>query len=206
MKKFIIRCWLCGFALAAWLSGCVSIEKSYPDKRYFVLDISRDINPKNETGIGILQVSNARVSPRYEEKSFVYRTSEAGYESDFYNQFLVSPAFLISEEVRKGLARSHVFQHVIASSSQLEPTHILESGVAALYGDFRDLSAPRAVMEIDFFLSREASGRSEIVLGRRYSKSVPLSGRSPEALVKGWNEALEAILNSLIADLKATKL
>jgi hypothetical protein len=40
---------------------------------------------------------------------------------------------------------------------------------------------------------------------KRYSKSQPLTGRSPEALVKGWDEALEAILTSLIADLKAAK-
>src|SRR4030095_11265169 len=90
-------------ALLALCAGCVGIEKSYPDKRYFVLEVSANPSPANPTGNDTLEVSNIRVSPRYADRSFVYRTSESGYESDFYNQFLVSPASLITEEVRKGL-------------------------------------------------------------------------------------------------------
>jgi hypothetical protein len=41
---------------------------------------------------------------------------------------------------------------------------------------------------------------------KRYAKSLPLTGRTPEALVKGWNEALEEILTPLAADLKAAAL
>jgi len=43
-------------------------------------------------------------------------------------------------------------------------------------------------------------------MGKRYSKSVPVSGRSPEALVKGWDEALSAALGSLVADLQSASL
>jgi uncharacterized lipoprotein YmbA len=90
-------------ALLTLCAACVGIEKSYPDKRYFVLEVSANPSPANPTANETLEVSNIRVSPRYADKSFVYRTSEAGYESDFYNQFLVAPASLITEEVRKGL-------------------------------------------------------------------------------------------------------
>jgi hypothetical protein len=37
---------------------------------------------------------------------------------------------------------------------------------------------------------------------KRYAKSIPLSARSPEALVQGWNQALQEILTDLVADLK----
>jgi hypothetical protein len=40
------------------------------------------------------------------------------------------------------------------------------------------------------------------MMQKRYQKSIPISGRSPEALVKGWNEALAEILTALVADLK----
>ncbi|MCE3242178.1 MAG: hypothetical protein K0Q83_2685 [Deltaproteobacteria bacterium] len=33
---------------------------------------------------------------------------------------------------------------------------------------------------------------------------MPLEGRNPEALVQGWNRALEAISGSLVSDLKAS--
>jgi uncharacterized lipoprotein YmbA len=197
----------CGaLVLLALASGCVGIEKSYPDKRYFVLEVRQNVNSPTAPGNGILQVANIRVSPRYEDKGFVYRTSESGYESDFYNQFLVSPAALLGEELRKGLAQSQIFRHVINASSQLEPTLVLEGVVDALYGDFRDPGAPKAVLEMEFFLRKESPSKAEIVAAKRYAKSVAVNGRSSEALVKGWNEALEAILSALIADLKSAAL
>jgi len=206
MKKLLSNLWRSAFILLALASGCVGIEKSYPDKRYFVLEVNRNVNPSNSPGNGVLQIANIRVSPRYEDKGFVYRTSGSSYESDFYNQFLVSPAALLGEELRKGLAQSQIFRHVINASSQLEPTHVLEGVVDALYGDFRESSAPKAVLEMEFFLRKESPSKADIVAARRYAKSVAVNGRSPEALVKGWNEALDAILASLLADLKSATL
>jgi cholesterol transport system auxiliary component len=190
-------------ALLALCAGCVGIEKSYPDKRYFVLEVSANPSPANPAANETLEVSNIRVSPRYADRSFVYRTSEAGYESDFYNQFLVSPASLITEEVRKGLTGSQVFKHVIGSSNQSQPSYVLEGTVNALYGDFRNPNSPRAFLEMEFFLTSEVPGQPGILIQKRYAKSIPLTGRTPEALIKGWNEALEEILNSLVTDLKA---
>jgi cholesterol transport system auxiliary component len=188
--------------LVALCAGCVGIERSYPDKRYFVLEVPAQASPSNPTANETLQVSNIRVSPRYADRSFVYRTSEAGYESDFYNQFLIAPASIITEEVWKGLAGSQVFKYVISASSPLQPSYVLEGAVNALYGDFRNSDSPRAVLEMEFFLTSEIPEKPGILLQKRYAKSIPLSGRSPEALVKGWNQGLEEILTSLVADLK----
>ena len=49
-------------------------------------------------------------------------------------------------------------------------------------------------------------GQPGILMQKRYAKSVPLTGRTPEALVKGWNEALEEILTALVTDLKVAAL
>jgi hypothetical protein len=78
--------------------------------------------------------------------------------------------------------------------------------VNALYGDFRNPNSPRAVLEIEFFLTSEIAAKPGILMQNRYAKSLPLTGRTPEALVKAWNHALEEILTSLTADLKATGL
>jgi cholesterol transport system auxiliary component len=185
--------------------GCVSIEKSYPDKRYFVLDIALDASPQNPGEAGTLQIASARVSPRYANKNFVYRRSDARFESDFYNEFLVSPGVLVAEELRQGLSQSGLFKFVVGSVNALAPTHTLETVVNTLYGDFRDLRAPQAVMEIEFFLSQEESPTG-IIFHKRYHRTIPLKGRNPEALVQGWNRALEAISGSLVSDLKASNL
>jgi cholesterol transport system auxiliary component len=194
------------FALLVLCSGCVGFERSYPDKRYFVLEAGGNLSPTNPSANETLQVSNIRVSPRYADRSFVYRTSEAGYESDFYNQFLVSPASLITEEVRKDLTAAQVFKYVISASNQSQPSYVLEGAVNALYGDFRNPNSPRAVLEMEFFLTGEIPEKPGILMQKRYSKSLPLTGRTPEALIKGWNEALEEILTALVTDLKAAAL
>jgi cholesterol transport system auxiliary component len=197
----ISRCGLA--ALLALCAACLGIERSYPDRRYFVLDSGANTIPSDSSANETLQVSTIRVSPRYADKNFVYRTSDAGYESDFYNQFLIAPAFLITEEVRKGLIGSQVFKYVIGPSSPLQPSYVLEGTVNALYGDFRNADSPRAVLEMEFFLTSEIPAKPGILMQKRYVKSIPLTGRTPEALVKGWNQALEEILTSLEADLKA---
>jgi uncharacterized lipoprotein YmbA len=201
MKTFFIPSVL--FAALGFIVGCVGLEKSYPDKRYFVLEASRSESAANAKTGGVLLVSTLRVSPRYEGRSFVYRRGDGSFESDFYHQFLVSPGALLTEEVRRALAQAQVAQYVIGTASQLEPTHNLEGSIDALYGDFRDVNAPKAVLEMEFFLSKESPTKAEIITRKRYVKSIAVNGRTPEALVKGWNDALNEILTALIADLKA---
>ena len=191
------------FVLSA---GCVNLERSYPEKRYFVVELGESVQRSNPTGDKTVLVSSLRISPRYADKSFVYRTSESGYEIDFYNQFLTSPDTMLSEEVRRGMAAaSPAFKYVVGPSSQLQPNYVLEGSVNALYGDFRNLDKPAAVLEIEFFLHNEDSANPGIILQKRYVKTVPLSGRSPEALVKGWSQGLGLILTDLNTDLEKIK-
>ena len=185
--------------------GCVSLERSYPDKRYFVIEV-KDAQSANPGNGQILAMSNLQISPRYADRDFVYRTSETEYESDFYNQFLTSPAVMISEETRKALAASSKFKFVVGPSSSLSANYVLEGSINSLYGDFRNATAPTAVLEIEFFLHNENPAHSGIVLQKRYMKSVPLKEKSPEALAKGWSEALESIVGSFVADFSQRKL
>jgi cholesterol transport system auxiliary component len=190
----------------AFLPGCVSIEKSYPDRRYFVLDLrhSGGTNPAAETGV--LQIAPVRISPRYADRNFIYRRSETRYETDYYNQFLVSPGVLVSEEVRREFSDSGLFRYVIGPAQPLVPTHTLDSAVNSFYGDFRDVAAPKAVIEMEFFLSRESPGAVAVLFHNQYQRIVAVNARNPEALVQGWNQALQGILDSLVNDLKAVDL
>jgi ABC-type uncharacterized transport system auxiliary subunit len=208
--------------MLALLAGCVSLERSYPERRYFVLELAPSNPGPERAGRGVLQVTSARVSPRYADQNFVYRRSEARFESDYYNQFLISPSVLITEEMRRALEHAGLFQYVVGPAHSLPATHTLDTSVNALYGDFQDLQAPQAVLEIEFFLSREApeptnnpalSSSSDsldltsgVVLHKRYRRVVPVTERTPEALVQGWDKALHEIAASLIADIKENKL
>lgn len=188
--------------LAAILAGCVSVDKSYPEKRYFTLDASRpeSASPPQDTG-PVLRIRRFKVSPRYESKRFVYRRDDLSYTPDFYNEFLVSPDAMITDEVAKWLRGTGVFQHVTDSPSHVSPDYLLEGAVTVLHGDFRDANAPRAVMEMQLSLLRSAKGELGIAFHQTYREEIPLADMSPTALARGWNEAFGKILRDFENDL-----
>jgi cholesterol transport system auxiliary component len=203
MKKKTLLIVIIGvFGLFSVLIGCVNLEKSYPEKRYFILDASRNEDISSPDTGKTLTVRRFRVSAKYEGKGLVYRLKELSYESDFYNEFFIPPVSMFTEEIRKRLAGAGLFKHVVDPSSLLDSTYILEGAVTALYGDYRVNTAPKAVMEIQFFLLQETDSNPKIIFQSQYHKEEPLNGNTPDALVKSWNEALNQILTEFETDLK----
>ncbi len=208
MKRYALLLFVCLYCpLIGLLTGCAAtLEKTYPDKQYYVLDISRPVQePTADNGI-VLSVRRFRISPRYENKELVYRTGTLSYESDFYNAFFIPPGAMITEEVRQWLAGAGLFQYVIDSASPVVPTHILEGNVLSLYGDYSNNASPKAVMAIQVFLMENISARSEILFQKTYRQEIPLPENTTAALINGWNEALRQILTALEADLRAIRL
>ncbi len=200
--KILLGLYIGIFATFPFLIGCINLERSYPEKRYFILDVSRDVGISSpDTGI-VLTVRRFRISPQYEGKGFVYRLADLSYESDFYNEFFIPPASLITEEIRQRLAGSGLFRHVVTPSSHLDTAYVLEGAVTALYGDYSVSAAPKAVLEMQFFLLDETSTSPKIIYQSQYRKEEPLKGNTPDALVKSWNNALDQILTEFETDLK----
>ena len=190
------------FGMFPLMTGCINLEKGYPEKRYFILDASRDKDISSPDTGKDLTVRRFRVSPEYEGKGLVYRLEELSFESDFYNEFFVSPVSMFTEEIRKRLAGSGLFKHVVDPSSLLDATYILEGAVTALYGDYRVSTAPKAVMEIQFFLLQETDSNPKIIFKSQYHKEEPFKGNTPDGLIKSWNTAFNQILTEFENDLK----
>ena len=202
MKKKTLLIIIVVFGLFSVLIGCINLEKSYPEKHYFTLDASREKDVASPDKGEVLTVRRFRVSPKYEGKGLVYRLKELSYESDFYNEFFIPPASMFTEEIRKRLEGSGLLKHVVDPSSLLDSTYILEGAVTALYGDYRVSTAPKAVLEIQFFLLQQTDVSPKIIFQSQYHKEEPLNGNTPDALVKSWNTAFNRILTEFETDLK----
>lgn len=189
--------------LLSLTASCVSVSKDYPEIHSFVLDAHRT----GEKGALAMRenivVRRLRISPRFETQSFVYRTDEHAFDSDFYNAFLVAPAQLVTEEIRDWLRRSGLFLHVLTPDSRADAELVLEGNIVALYGDYSDAREPKAVIELQLFLIREPGGASEVLLERSWHREVLMTGDEPADLVAGWNQGLTAILRGLEATLAA---
>ena len=193
---------ICGGVILCLLNGCVRLERGYPAKRYFMIDVSRGGEVCPAVADGALKIATFPVSPQYEGRGFVYYKGDSRYESDFYNEFFISPGAMLTEEVRQWVAASGLFRHVAELSGSREPNYFLGGRITALYGDYSKASAPKAVLEAEFLLTRDISAGANKLLQNRYRREVLLDGSAPRALVAGWNEALRQILTDLEKDLR----
>ena len=206
MKQKIILPILCLTPLLFHFSaGCLRMAQPAPDKQYFMLNISKQESARTDAGRGpTLMVRNFSVSPPYDGKAFVYRTSSLKYESDYYKAFFISPGIMLTEEIRRWLQRTSLFIVVMDSSSMTQPLYILEGNVSAFYGDYTEKTGPKAVLEMAFILFRNVSPRPAIVLQKEYREAVVLKKGGPEELVTGWSKALKCIMAALEEDLSAS--
>jgi cholesterol transport system auxiliary component len=181
--------------------GCVSLQKNYPERKYYVFDVKPADNYNRSPQHAVLEIRNVRVSPAYDGHEFVYRVSGEGYESDFYNQFFKSPASLIAQEVFRWFSQINMFEYTVIAPSETPADYVLNGYVNSIYGDYIDGASPKAVLAMQFFLTKEDSGKNTIVFSKSYDKDVGITSESPTALVNGWNDALREVLIDLQSDL-----
>jgi hypothetical protein len=198
-------------ALVALGAGCVrALSREYPEKQRFLLEVERPASaldgPGLASGAGVLRVDRIRVSPLFERKRFVYRTTDQVYEDDFYHEFYVAPNVLVRTATREWMSASPVFASVLDAGERGEPDWFLEGRVMELYGDLRDAALPRAVLAIEYTLIDARSQRLEVAFQRRYRAEVDASAATAENIVAGWNQSLVRILSDLEGDLRRLEL
>jgi cholesterol transport system auxiliary component len=193
---------ICLGLFVATASGCVDLKKTYPEKRSFVLDVGVPSQEVPSKGAIVLKINKFRVSPLFAGRAMVYRVADLQYESDFYDEWFVAPATLVTQQVQQWIARSSGFDMVMLGMNHVEPTHLLEGTVTEFYGDFR--AAPTAVFGIDLHLV-DALHERQAFLRRTYHREVPLKDRSSEALAVGLTEALRTVLVEVAEDLAAVQ-
>lgn len=195
----------CLMLLSLLASGC-SLKKAAPVKASFLLEARRADAAAPKKDAATLRVRNLQVAAPFEGRGFIYRLGDVRYESDFYHEFLASPRAMLTEQTRQWLGGSGLFQVVADPASKVDATHGLGGNVSALFADYRDASAPKAVFAVEFFVTDTQGTTEEIVFQRSYREEVTLTDRAPESLVRGWNTALGKILASLEKDLAVAAL
>lgn len=184
-------------------AGC-SLKQAAPVKQTYLLEAKRAAGGRSPAPIGpVLRVRGLRVNAPFDGRAFVYRVGDLQYATDFYHEFLVPPRTVLTEQIRQWLDASQLFGSPNAAGSK-EAGLVLEGSVNALYGDYREKSAPKAVLETQVTIApaTETSGAGGVFFQRSYRREVALKEANPDALAAGWNLALEQILGALETDLK----
>jgi cholesterol transport system auxiliary component len=150
----------------------------------------------------VLEVRQFGVAPAFQGQEFVYRTDNTRYESDFYNQWFVSPSTMLTQEVQDWLINARLFEHVVTPSSYVQATHRLGGTVTELYGDYREKDRRKAVIAVRTVLIEDSAARTTIIFQRDYRQTVDLTDISPDGLTVAWNHGLEQVLMALEQDLR----
>lgn len=196
-SKVIVLCNL--MMVSMILSGCGAKRIAY-NQRYFVLETSRNSPQQKTSKDVILNVKNFSIDTAFSTKSLVYRKGRSEYETDFYNRFLIGPDDMITEKTRSWLSQSGLFKWVLEPGSYTDASHVLEGNITTLYGDFRDESSPKAIMEIRIFLVKLPE--KSIVFGKTYEVVSEVESRTAEALIEAFDKCLINILSNLEKDLQ----
>ncbi len=196
-SKVITLCSL--MIISLLLSGC-GMERTAFNQRNFVLEATRN-HPQQKNSKDItLDVQSFNVDTAYSTKNLIYRKGQLEYETDFYNQFLIRPDYMITEKTRAWLSESGLFKVVLEPGSYTEATHMLEGNIITLYGDFRDDSSPKASMKIRFFLVKLSD--KSVVFTNTYEAASEFKDRTAESLIEAFGVCLTNILSHLETDLQ----
>lgn len=186
--SLISTCWP-AMLICTLLTGCMQLEKPYPQKQSYVLEARRE-GDSQAAPIGTrLLIRNLGSTARYRSKGFIYRLSDLQYQTDFYHEFFTSPAAMVAEECGLWLQQAGLFSQIVEGGMP-PPTHILRSKIGALYGDFTPGQPAAAVLELQFALIADRDINPLTLFNRNYRRRIPLVDHSPETLLRGWNLAL----------------
>jgi len=188
-------------SLAMGLAGCDN-TRSVEKKNFYLLPQTA---PQQTFGScsSTLKVRQFRTMPPFDNVGIIYRTGPFEYRQDYYDQFLTSPDVQLTEHLRVWMGLSGLFEHVLASTSTLNPDYTLESYLQELYCDLTDKSAPEAVMQIQFTLIKNDSAglKQRIIFEKTYTSRKAVAIFEGEAVIAAFNTVKTDIFNSLTQDL-----
>lgn len=198
-------------------ASCVKLERQPVEKRFYALEVARPeaVSPGGGPGSaagGVVQqvapqsgatlmVRRLAVSPRVAGRELVYRTAPSAWTADYYNVFFVTPADMLSQDLRAWLHASALFANVVDPGSLAPADYILEGNVVGLYADFASKPA-QAVAELQFLVLKSGGDDRQVLLTREYRRTAPLSASTPQEVVRAEREAVSAIYSALEADLR----
>lgn len=185
------------------LAACSIGKPIPPAKTYVVVPPVPAAAPPTAHRLESLRVGSVRVAAAYAGNSLIYRTDDVRLVSDPYNQFIAEPGAMFGDQIASWLDRAGPFMTVWQPESTRSAYYVLEATVTELYGDFRPGQPPAAVLAVQLSLTDQSGARPKAVLERDIGRRMDIARATPDALVRGYGDALAAILEEFRTNLQA---
>jgi cholesterol transport system auxiliary component len=196
---------LAALAVAALVAGCSAVTREAPVRQTFLLE------PKlppaaTQSQPGGLRVGVVNVAAPYRGRAFVYRLGELRFETDFYVEFLVPPAAMLTEQTARALATAKPFARIAGPGSAADAEWVLDGFADALYADTRNSGKPVAELSITYYLTPAGGTEQTPIWTHEYRRHAPMRDGSPVAYADALNAAFGEIVAELAQDLARVQL
>ncbi|MCP3940656.1 MAG: hypothetical protein GY710_04135 [Desulfobacteraceae bacterium] len=183
------------------MAGCGNLRNKFPVKNFYRIQAKSYMASMNTPGTGKgLLVKSFSISPEFETQAFVYRLSPTEFSTDFYNDFLISPARMITDVFREDLWDSSFFSQVQTPTIP-DIRFQLGGKIINFYGDIQDIKHPQAVVTIRLILEKNTGDGFSQVINKNYEAQIKLDAPEPGALAIGLGKGIEQILNTFYRDI-----
>ena len=189
----------------ALVAGCSALTRESPVRQTFLLETPA-LTPVARSQPGALRVGNVNVAAPFRGKAFVYRMSDLRFETDFYVEFLVPPASMLTDQTARALDRAKPFARIAGPGATADAEWVLDGFVSALYADAREAGKPAAELAITYYLTSAGGSEQTPVWTHEYRQHVPMHDNSATAYAEALNKAFADVVAELARDLAAVQL
>ncbi len=184
--------------VAALFSGC---GRTSVNKNQYALAVPKEITKQPQPLNMILEVRPFTINSEFSSRQMVYRVSQFRYVPDYYNEFFVPPAVMITEATRNWFTDAGMFTMVLEPGSSMSPSCVLEGNIVECYADIRDKTAPAAVLKIQLFLMKRSDAVGSLVWSHTYDTKERMKDTSGESFVEALNRCLQIVCQKMQADI-----
>lgn len=183
------------------ITGCAGRKAVVKDT--FLLNAQRSGSPASAASGPVLMVRPFSIAPAYAGRDLVRKIAANQLESDYYNEYFVSPAQMLTDLTRSWIDQSGLFQTVLPATSSIRPAMSLEAHIEKLLADMPNETNPQAKLEISFILIEHNKRQQTIHFQKSYTWAHPMTTLSWPDYIIAQNACLTQILTELEKDLTA---
>ncbi len=183
-------------------SGCTLVpERPAVDRAWFLLEVPDTGPPAAMSVVDArapvaapipVTLESVRVAPAFAGKGLVYRLGGHRYESDFYNEWFLSPREQVEQLLRERWIRAEGPVTLVAHARAQPAVQQLDVLVTAFHGDLEGEGPGTA--RIGLRVLARSDQRQRLLELERHA---PMASRSPDALVAALSSALAELLEDL---------
>ena len=170
------------------LTGCSALSRpAYVEQVEWPLTLRRPVAVPPRAGGKVLVVRGLEPAPGLERRGVQWLRPDGSLHVDFYNQWAVSPAEGVTDDLRRWLAESGLFSAVVGSDAGVAGDFVLSGELTAFLGE-----RGRARVALALVLVRTQPAR--VVLQRTFAGDAPFATAAAADVVRALLAALRVAL------------